>query len=349
VRVGLKDVATLAGVSVKTVSNVVNDYPFISAPTRERVKAAISTLNYRPNLSARQLRTGRSGLIALSLPDIQSPYFAELASLMVQEAQPYGWMVLIDETGGDRQHERRVAAGIRDNLIDGSIASPLSMTTADVAVLGPAHPIVLLGERLEAGPVDHIAVNSISAARDATNHLIDLGRRRIAAIGSIEGQVGTAAVRLEGYCLALREAGRRVERRLIQPGNGFRRADGYTSTMALLEQTKHPDAIFCFNDLMALGALRAIHERGLSVPDDIAVIGFDDIDAGLYSSPTLSTIAPDKAYIVTRTMSLMSRRLDGDPDWTPQEYETPYTLIARESTVGADRIGNAHVLQSGLP
>ena len=139
----LKDVATLAGVSIKTVSNVVNNYPFVSDETRSRVTAALRTLDYRPNMSARGLRTGRTDLIALAVPALDEPYFAEIASLIVEAAQTRGWTVLIDQTAGDRSRERMAAEGLRSNLIDGSITSPLAMTADDVAHLARQRPMVL--------------------------------------------------------------------------------------------------------------------------------------------------------------------------------------------------------------
>ena len=131
-RAGLKDVARLAGVSVKTVSNVVNDYEHVTPKTRARVEQAIKELNYRPNLSARNLRKGRSGIIALAVPELDIPYFAELARLIVTAAEERGLTVLIDQTGGNREREQLVAEGIRDHLIDGLIFSPLALTADDL-------------------------------------------------------------------------------------------------------------------------------------------------------------------------------------------------------------------------
>ncbi|MFD2351672.1 LacI family DNA-binding transcriptional regulator [Nonomuraea ferruginea] len=144
----LKDVAALAGVSIKTVSNVVNGYPFVKPETRERVERAIAELNYRPNLTARNLRQGRSGVIALAVPDLDIPYFAELATNVITAADRHGWTVLIDQTQGDRAKERLVVSGIRAHLIDGLLFSPLALTAADLAQRADHTPMVLLGERI---------------------------------------------------------------------------------------------------------------------------------------------------------------------------------------------------------
>jgi len=286
--VSLKDVATAAGVSIKTVSNVVNDYPFVSAQTRARVQATIDELGYRPNLSARRLRSGRTGLIALSLPEL-TPYFAELAEHVVSAAEQRGFTVLIDRTGGERGHERLVAAGIRDNLTDGTIASPLSMTAQDVEKLRDSHPIVLLGERLSHVGVDHVAVDSVAAAGEAVNHLLGLGRRSIAAIGTARRPAGTVAQRQRGYEQALTAAGLPLDRSRYGDVDLFHREPGYLVMRQLLRRCPELDAVFCFNDLLAFGALRALAEAGRRVPDDVAVVGFDDVQDCRYSTPPLTS------------------------------------------------------------
>lgn len=330
--VSLKDVARAAGVSVKTVSNVVNDYPFVSAETRARVRTTITDLGYRPNLSARRLRTGRSGLIALSLPEIAAPYFAELADRVVAAAERRDLTVLIDKTGGERGHEQLAAAGMRDNLIDGTIASPLSMTAEDVDELRRTHPIVLLGERLSHVGVDHVAVDSVAAARDATVHLLTSGRRVIAAIGTSTHQTGTAALRLSGYQMALKQAGIVPDPALHGDVEWYHRGDGYHAMRLLLRTRPDIDAVFCFNDLLAIGALRALREAGRRTPADVAVIGFDDIAECEYSRPTLSSISPDKEAIAETAVRLLIQRIDNSGPDASQEVFVPYRLMGRQST-----------------
>ncbi|PZF89481.1 LacI family DNA-binding transcriptional regulator, partial [Micromonospora deserti] len=315
----LKDVAERAGVSVKTVSNVVNGYVHVRPDTRARVEEAIAELNYRPNLSARNLRKGRTGVIALAVPELDIPYFAELARHVVTAAAELGWTVLIDQTGGGREQERVAAAGIGDHLIDGLIFSPLALTAEDLVGLDGT-PMVLLGERVDHGPADHVMIDNVAAAREITAHLIGLGRRRIAAIGSQRTPEGASArLRLAGYTAALSEAGMAYDERLVAPAPAWHRADGATAMRALLASGVRPDAVFCFNDTLALGALRALHEAGLRVPEDVAVAGFDDIEDGRFSVPTLSTIAPDKERIARLSVELLANRLDGDRTAPPRE------------------------------
>ena len=331
--VSLKDVALAAGVSIKTVSNVVNDYPFVSAATRTRVQAVIDELGYRPNLSARRLRSGRSGLIALSLPEIAAPYFAELADEMVRAAEARGLTVLIDKTGGQRGHEQQTAAGIRDNVADGTIASPLAMTAEDVELLGRTRPLVLLGERLSHVSVDHVAIDSVAAARTATTHLIEIGCTRIAVLGTSEAPNNTTgALRLQGYHDALTAAGLPIDRALHGDVTWYHRPDGHAAMQTVLARRPDVDGVFCFNDLLAIGALRALREAGRQIPADVAVVGFDDIEECLYTVPPLTSISPDKAAIAANAVDLLIRRMDKTAPAEPLEVFPPYTLAVRGSS-----------------
>jgi DNA-binding LacI/PurR family transcriptional regulator len=333
----LKDVAERAGVSVKTVSNVVHGYAHVRAELRERVERTIVELNYLPNVAARNLRTGRSGIIALALPELDAPYFGELARLVVKAAEERSWTVLIDQTDGVRARELLVAEGIREQLIDGVIFSPRALGAAELAkrVQVDRTPMVLLGERIHGGPADHVAIDNVGAARTAVNHLVEIGRRRIAAIGADHTESSPAAhLRLEGYRIALRDSGLAQDDALIIPTEELHRIDGATAMSRLLELRPRPDAIFCFNDLVALGAIRTLTQRGVRIPDDIAIVGFDDIEDGRFSSPTLTSISPDKEQIARVAISLLLERLNGRGGAPPQEIRADYTLVPRESTLG---------------
>lgn len=339
-RTTLRDVARLAGVSPKTVSNVVNGYIHVRPETRRRVQRAIARLNYRPNLSARSLRRGRTGVIALAVPELDVPYFAELARHLVAEAERYGWTVLVDQTEGELDRERQVLDGLRGQLIDGLVFSPLALTATDLARRTDATPLVLLGERIHQGPADHVVIDNVAAGRAATEHLLSLGRRRIAAIGAQQVPAGvTARLRLRGYREALEAAGLAYDEDLGAATARFHRADGAAAMARLLERTPRPDAVFCFNDLLALGAMRTLADQGLRVPDDVAVIGFDDIEDGRYSVPTLSTVSPDKRQIARLAVDLLNQQLvsggAGQADVSgPQEVFAAFELVPRQSTLG---------------
>ena len=265
--VTLHDVARAAGVSIKTVSNVINDYPHVRPATRARVNVAIDELGYQPNLSARSLRSGRTGAIALALPELSLSYFAELADSVIRAAERVGQVVIIEHTGGDRERELQMLASSQRKMTDGLIFSPLGMGMDDVARLNVSYPLVLLGERIFEGPTDHVTMRNIEAARAATEHLIARGRRRIAVVGAHEGEVvGSAGLRLRGYLEALEAAGIPFDERLIVPTTLWHRSNGAIAMRELLSRDVPFDAVFGLNDTLALGAMRVLQEAGYRIP-----------------------------------------------------------------------------------
>ncbi|GAA2294917.1 LacI family transcriptional regulator [Streptomyces kunmingensis] len=327
----LKDVAARAGVSVRTVSNVVSGSASVAAETRQRVQEAIEELGYQPNLAARSLRAGRTGIIGLAIPELHSPYFGELAGLLVDEAQRRSWTVIIDQTRGDAEAERRLLTQSGGRVVDGLIISPWALDPAELAATAPAVPLVLLGERSPQEAADRVAVDNVAAADEATSHLIGLGRRRIAAIG-LQPHLhnGTARLRTEGYRRALDRAGLPHPTAAQRPVAALHRADGARAMAELIDGPVAPDAVFAFSDELALGALHVAHERGLRVPEDLAIVGFDDIEDGRYSHPPLTTIAPDKQQIAERSLQCLADRIySPGNDVPPQELFVPHRLVKR--------------------
>jgi DNA-binding LacI/PurR family transcriptional regulator len=340
VAVTLRDVAALAGVSVKTVSNVVNGYAFVRPENRRRVEEALSATGYRPHLGARNLRRGRTGFLALMVPELGIPYFAELAALVITAAHEHDWNVLIEQTRGTRELERSTLGSLGPHLIDGAIISPEALHAGDLAAVDTGVPMVVLGEHALDVAIDRVAIDNVRAARTAVEHLLGLGRRRVACIGD-NPRRGTAALRVRGYRDALAAAGLPVDEELVAPAENYHRRDGAGAMHALLALPAPPDAVFCFNDLLAVGAMRAAAERGCRVPVDLAVVGFDGSEEGAYTTPTLTTVAPDKAAIAERAVERIAARVsgasgdvaDGGSDGA-QEIVTPFRLEVRESTAG---------------
>ncbi len=330
----LRDVAARSGVSVRTVSNVVTGSKAVAEPTRARVQRAVEELGYRPNMVARSLRSGRSNIIAVAVPELHVPYFAELVSEITARARERGYTVLVDQTDGmaEREHEL-ISARSPAQMFDGLIVNALSLTAAEIRARDHRLPLVLLGEHLSDGSFDHVGVDNVAAARAATAHLIGLGCRRIAAIGVLSPLTGTSQLRLLGYTQAHRLDGRQVDERLAVPTGGFTRRDGAAAMARLLELPQPPDAVFCFNDLLALGACRTLHDRGLKIPEDVAVIGFDDIEDGRFATPSLTTVAPDKAAIAAQAVDLLISRITAVAVPAPQDLWAGWTLEVRESTV----------------
>ena len=242
--VRLKDVAQHAGVSVKTVSNVVNDHPNVSAAMRERVQASLTQLGYRPNLAARQLKHGRGGFIALAVPQLDSPYFAELAARLSDEATRRGFLLLLDITGADPDQERLVLSGMRSHMVDGVVFSPLALSAEEIAARTDDIPLVLLGERRTPTQFDHVAVDSVAASRAMGEHFRQQGRHRWAVIGR-QTREGTASVRLEGFAEAAHDAGVELPDERIVTVDGFGRDEGYRGMRRLLDlpDDRRPDAV----------------------------------------------------------------------------------------------------------
>lgn len=331
----MRDVAREAGVSPKTVSNVMNGYPYIREATRVKVLAAIDALGYRMNFSARNLKSGRTGVIGLAVPELSNPYFAELADAAIAAAGEHGLTVMIETTGADRERELTALTRPRGHLVDGLLYSPLGLGPEDVDLLRTETPMVLLGERIFHGPVDHVMIDNVEGTKAVVRHLLDQGRRRIAVIGirPREG-VGTAAIRYGAYAETLAEYGVEVPEGLAVSGGKWHRSSGADATAELLATGERFDAVFALNDTLALGAIRALAAHGVRIPDDVAVAGFDNIDEASYSSPTLTTVDPDRVHIARTAVDLLVQRMAGD-DSEHHEIVAPYELHTRESTLGA--------------
>lgn len=326
----MHDVARVAGVSQKTVSNVLNDYAYVRASTRDRVMAAVEKLGYTINTSARTLRTGRNGIICCALPDLQLEYFAELAAEVIAAAEDHGWRVLVEQTGGLRARELDVLTGQRAGL-DGLIFVPTTLSEADGALLTDQYPVVLLNEDLLGDAVGNVAMEHYGGARAATEHLIAGGRTRIATIGAHPDEAeGSAAERLRGFTIALDDAGLEIDRRRIVPASLWHRKEGAHAARRLLASGAEIDAVFCFNDALALGAMRTLLGAGRRIPDDVALVGYDDIDAAAYATPSLSSVAPGRRDMARAAVAMLADSIEGRE---PRRSVSPgFTLVVREST-----------------
>ncbi|WP_223692482.1 LacI family DNA-binding transcriptional regulator [Leifsonia poae] len=346
----IKDVAALAGVSYRTVSNVVNGHRYISDSTRQKVEAAIAELGYRPQLAARQLRSGRSNLLTLSVPFVSHPYFAQLAHAVVTQAEHFGYDVVIDETRGLLERELRVAAGFSTILTDGILFSPLTIDLHRFEAERGATPLVLLGERFRSTSIDSVVVDNVHSSFDATTCLVEAGRRRLGFLGQVQvGTIGAAPadLRIRGFHLALEAAGIEADAQHIisvsrwdqsNPDGDYSREEGYERVKELIARPNGLDGLdglVCANDLLAIGALRAFREAGIAVPGDVVVVGWDNTAEAAFSAPSLTTISPDLNEIARLSIVAMLRRLD-DPAAAPQTDIAPYRLVQRESTNTAD-------------
>nr|WP_242659668.1 LacI family DNA-binding transcriptional regulator [Thermostaphylospora chromogena] len=312
----LEEVAARAGVSRSTVSRVING-EHVSAESRQVVMHAVRELGYVPNLAARSLVTRRTGTIALAVPDAPGgdPWFSTVIRSAVRELEEAGKQValmLAGSSAGRRRVEQVAAAGHVDGvlLVCVADADPLPAALARTAA-----PVVLLGKPAGAAGLPYVEIDNLGGAAAAVRHLLERGRRRIATIG---GPTDTAAgrERLAGYREAMREAGSPATVAL----GDLTPASGAEAMRRLLAEHPGLDAVFAAGDSMAIGALAALREAGRRVPDDVAVVGFDDVDAAAYTVPPLTTVHVPAAEQGAAAARLLLDRLGGariDPRLLP--------------------------------
>jgi DNA-binding LacI/PurR family transcriptional regulator len=330
-RVRMRDVAAHAGVSPRTVSNVVSGNVNVSPSMRARVQKSLDELGYKMDYLARGLKSGRTGFIALVVPNLNEAYHAQLAQAVTKAAAERGLGVLVEATDADPATELKIMREGTANIADGVLLNHLGHMQ-NVGYQPPAgFPLVVLGQPGVAH-ADQVGVDHVAVARMAVEHLIERGRRRIAMIGAGFGECGQ--LRYTGYLQTLAAAS-------IQPIPGLRpygmeadAAAGKAETDDLLSRAaKVPDAIFAYNSAAALGVLRSLTEHGLQVPGDVAVIGVDDTPVARYMNPSLSVIAIDMRALATRALDHLEEQLKAPPGTCAPRYEViPCHLVAREST-----------------
>ncbi|TLM88029.1 LacI family DNA-binding transcriptional regulator [Pseudarthrobacter sp. NamE5] len=330
--VTMNDVARAAGVSLKTVSNVLNDYEFIRPATKQRVQDAIAELGYEANLTARSLRSGKSKMLGLVLSDLSAPYYAELASRLMKAASRRGYRVLVEQSDAVADVELNALQGPFRQLTDGLLFTPLMIDADAIAARLGRKPLVLLGEHILDSRFDLVTMKNEEAAAALTARLLSGGRRRIAVIGAHSGEsAGSAGLRLNGYRKALDQAGVPFDPALVAPCQ-WRRDNGAAAVAGLLEGGVEFDAVFGLNDALALGALHELLIRGVRVPREVAVAGFDDIDEARFASPSLTTVAPGMEEIAERSIGLLVDRIEGrETSGGGVQVEAGFLLQVRES------------------
>jgi DNA-binding LacI/PurR family transcriptional regulator len=331
----MKDVAALAGVSPKTVSNVVTGTFAVSDETREKVEQAMQQLDFVPNLSARGMRTGRSGTIAVALPDLATAYSAELVHSIVQAAHQRGLAVQIEETALEPEREGELLARARTRLVDGLILNPVRLEDSILRHTDQLPPLVVIGE-VEQHRADHVRIDSRRAAADVTRHVLARGAGRVAVIGGDDDAdiaTATSRQRLEGVRDALREAGISPDPALEINRLPWSMGSGAAAMQELLDRRVAFDAVIAFTDSLAFGALHALDARGVRVPDDVLLAGFDDVELSAFTAPTLTTVAFDRDALAEAALTLLTERMD-DRTRPPRGVTLTHVIRERASTDG---------------
>jgi len=325
----LRDVARRAGVSVTTVSNVVRGWPYISDATRARVQRAIAELNYSPDPIAQGLRTGRTQVIGFIVPDIANPHFAAMVSIVEDVAHEQGYSVLVFSTHEDSAREadciRRVAHGWGDGL--------LIVQAAPTNQLDPrALPVPVVG--IDRVPGDFAGagctVDNSAVAELAVRHLAELGHRRIAHLSGPPRAL-PAQARAAGYRRWMGALGLDYRYASSNPGV-WSAQEGYRATGALLDEGERPTALFASNDRLAIGAAHALRERGLRVPEDVSLVGVDDIETSRYLNPPLTSVRQPLEAMARAGIDLLLRLIEGKQTPAEASITLAPTLVVRAST-----------------
>ncbi len=317
---------------MKTVSNVVHDYEHVSVKMRDKVQAAIAELGYRPNLTARRLATGKTGMIALAIPEIDQFYFAEMARHIGEEATKHGYRIIVEQTLNDVEAERAVIRDREEGLVDGVIFQPARIDTLEIARLRPGTPLVLLGEAARPVNTDHVMIDNTRAARDGVEMLLRAGRRRIAFLATVRGDITESThLRLLGYQEALLAAGIELDPRLVLESEGFGLEGGVRAISSAIADGVQFDAVLCRDDLFAMAALRGLEQAGRRVPADVSVLGWDDTAVARYSTPALSSVSPDKQALAATAFALLQDRMRGY-DGIGRHQIVPHSIIERATT-----------------
>jgi DNA-binding LacI/PurR family transcriptional regulator len=333
--VTIRDIAKAAGVSPMTVSNVLNKRPHVRESTRARVLQTIEDLDYRVNVAARNLRRGRTHTIGLAVPEVDRPYYGQLAAAVIEYGAQHDLHVVIEQTGRSRENELTALALSRLRMYDGLILSAVGLGESDRERLRVDFPVVILGERIFQAPVDHVAMANVDGAQAAVAHLIERGCRRIAVMhGPLGGDTDVSTLRHEGYRRALLAHGMPLDPELTMTIDEFTPDKAAEMVVRSRAEGLDFDAIFCVTDYVAFGVLRGLADAAVAVPAEVKVIGFDDVDLCRFMVPALSSVNPDHDTMARTAVDLLVARIEGTQD-EPVEFVSSFQVVARESTASS--------------
>ncbi|MEO1170509.1 MAG: LacI family DNA-binding transcriptional regulator [Myxococcota bacterium] len=342
------DVARKAETTVATVSRVINNKGYVSSSLRERVNAAVAEIGYVPNANARTLRTKRSRTIGIVVGDLTNPYSVELANSVTSAAVAYGYTTFIGAASDDVDSDLSVIDAFHRQRVDGLVVATLQTQNSDATLArlaGLGMPVVMVGRELENPGIDSVSADFRNGGRLAAQHLIDLGHRRIAFVGA-DIKEAKRVTRLQGYIDALEAAGVRVRPEYVignRPTVGSprysRHGTGHQATLQLMRLATPPTAIFARNDHTAFGVLQALRELSVSVPEQVSVVGFDDIPLADRVVPALSSVSQPTQNQGRAALEALLRRIEQPrKDLEPRTLVFNCTLVARgTSTKAPDR------------
>lgn len=326
----IQEVAKRANVSVATVSRVLNNNQYVKEETRQRVVKVIKEMNYSPNLSGRILRRNETKIILVLLPTISNPFFSKVVTGIRHVADKFGYLLMICNTDSDIKKEIEFLDLLKFKQADGAIIISHELEAKQVDEIGSSFPLVQCFEYRDMDNISYVSIDNEKAAYEAVSYLIGIGHTRIGFVGC-NTLYSSAKQREQGYINALNEANIEVSpKRMIYGNYGFK--SGYDCVGKFLEDDQAPTAIFAISDMQAIGIMKALKNKGIRVPEDISVIGFDNIDFSRIYDPGLTTVSQPAYKIGSRAMSLLISHIKEEDD-KPQHILLKHNLIVRESTM----------------
>ena len=331
----IKDIARMAGVSHSTVSRALRNSPLVNRKTTEEIQGIARGLGYQPSAIARGLVTRKSRTIGVVVTTIADPFVSEVVIGIELAANDNGYSVFLADSNADPAREQSVVHSFAERRVDGIVVTSSRVGALYTPLLSQMMvPIVLINNQHPGEFVHSVMIDNVQGSREATSHLIELGHRRIAYVGDRYGHQSDAE-RLAGYREALEAASLPVAAELVEYGDG-RPEGGIQAMDRLLALADPPTAVFCYNDMTALGVLRTLRVHGLHVPADISLVGFDDLFIVSYTEPQLTTVRQPMQQMGRMAMESLLQLMSGQP--SEEAVKVPAELIVRESTA-APRAG----------
>lgn len=330
-RVGIKDVAREAGVSINTVSRALNDKPDIRSETKEKVLEAAVRLGYRPNRLAKGLRSNKSGTIGVIVTDVANPFFGALVKGVERAARDHDYSIILQDTDEDYEQEEEAIQVMLAEQVDGLLITPVQTRKQTIEKLAKVDfPFVLLSRYFDDLETDYVVPDDFQGGFVATEHLLQQGHTKIAIVNG-PLHISSAKERFQGSVEAFKHYGITLDQALVRTG-ALTVEEGYSLTHSLLKRQPRPTAIVAYSDFVAFGIMRAIHEAGLSIPEDVAVVGFDDVEFASCLNVPLTTVKSPTEKLSRQAIEILAARTSGRNPQANQGIKLAVELIAREST-----------------
>ncbi len=326
----IKDVAREAGVSIATVSRVLNDIDVVNEDTKKKVKDAIQKLAYRPNIVARSLKTQKSSTIGIIIPDISNQFYPEIVRGCEDVANIYNYNIMLCNADLDVEKEMEALRILKEKMIDGVIYMSNSIDHNIIDLIKELQLPTVLVETTDAeGIFPSVTIDNVMAAADAVKYLANKGNKKIAYVGTTIEKVNALSKRYTGYNKGLIEMGIALDEELVHFG-GVKARDGYTGINAILDKGTEVDAVFCASDEIAMGVINALRDRSIKVPEDIDVMGFDDIYSASIFYPKLTTVAQPMYDMGSVSMRMLIKAIN-NLKVEEEHFVLPYRIVERDS------------------